>query len=114
MEETTAGRPAGTTSPPDAGGQVWMHGFPVPGRTSDLARQAEDLGFDGLLLADSQNLVGDPFVELGVVAGATQAVRCWESAGVTPPWRRLGWPLPRRSGSRTWSGTSAAICAVRR
>ena len=48
-----------------------MHGFPVPGRTADLARQAEDLGFDGLLLADSQNLVGDPFVELGVAAGAT-------------------------------------------
>jgi 5,10-methylenetetrahydromethanopterin reductase len=51
-----------------------MHGFPVPGRTSDLARQAEDLGFDGLLLADSQNLVGDPFVELGVVAGATHRI----------------------------------------
>jgi 5,10-methylenetetrahydromethanopterin reductase len=74
MRETTAGTPAGTTSPPDAGGQVWMHGFPVPGRTSDLARRAEDLGFDGLLLADSQNLVGDPFVELGVAAGATHRI----------------------------------------
>ena len=51
-----------------------MHGFPVPGRTAHLARQAEDLGFDGLLLADSQNLVGDPFVELGVAAGATSRI----------------------------------------
>jgi 5,10-methylenetetrahydromethanopterin reductase len=48
-----------------------MHGFPVPGRTGELARQAEKLGFDGLLLADSQNLVGDPFVELTVAAQAT-------------------------------------------
>jgi len=51
--------------------QVWTHGFPVPGRTAELARQAEESGFDGLLLADSQNLVGDPFVELGVVTGVT-------------------------------------------
>jgi 5,10-methylenetetrahydromethanopterin reductase len=48
-----------------------MHGFPVPGRTQETARRAEELGFDGLLLADSQNLVGDPFVELGVAARAT-------------------------------------------
>ena len=52
-------------------GQIWTHGFPVPGRTAELARQAEESGFDGLLLADSQNLVGDPFVELGVATGVT-------------------------------------------
>ena len=57
-----------------AGWQVWTHGFPVPGRTGDLARRAEDSGFDGLLLADSQNLVGDPFVELGVAAGVTHRI----------------------------------------
>ena len=51
--------------------QVWTHGFPVPGRTAELARQAEESGFDGLLLADSQNLVGDPFVELGVATVVT-------------------------------------------
>ncbi len=54
--------------------QVWTHGFPVPGRTGSLARRAEDSGFDGLLLADSQNLVGDPFVELGVAAGVTHRI----------------------------------------
>ncbi len=54
--------------------QVWTHGFPVPGRTAELARQAEESGFDGLLLADSQNLVGDPFVELGVAAGVTHRI----------------------------------------
>lgn len=51
--------------------QVWLHGFPVPGRCEETAAQAERLGFDGLLLADSQNLVGDVFVELGVLARTT-------------------------------------------
>jgi 5,10-methylenetetrahydromethanopterin reductase len=54
--------------------QVWTHGFPVPGRTAELARQAEESGFGGLLLADSQNLVGDPLVELGVAAGVTHRI----------------------------------------
>ena len=54
--------------------QIWTHGFPVPGQTAELARQAEESGFDGLLLADSQNLVGDPFVELGVAAGVTHRI----------------------------------------
>ena len=74
MGETTAAPPPERTAPAGGAGQVWMHGFPVPGRTAHLARQAEDLGFDGLLLADSQNLVGDPFVELGVAAGATSRI----------------------------------------
>jgi Luciferase-like monooxygenase len=52
--------------------EVWLHGFPVPGRCGETAAQAERLGFDGLLLADSQNLVGDVFVELGVLARATR------------------------------------------
>jgi 5,10-methylenetetrahydromethanopterin reductase len=48
-----------------------MHGFPIPGQTQPLAVRAEELGFDGLLLADSQNLVGDPFVELGLLTRVT-------------------------------------------
>jgi 5,10-methylenetetrahydromethanopterin reductase len=51
--------------------QVWLHGFPVPGSCAAAAAQAERLGFDGLLLADSQNLVGDVFVELGVLTRTT-------------------------------------------
>jgi 5,10-methylenetetrahydromethanopterin reductase len=51
--------------------QVWLHGFPVPGGCVATAAQAERLGFDGLLLADSQNLVGDVFVELGVLTRVT-------------------------------------------
>ena len=51
--------------------EFWMHGFPVPGQTEQLAGRTEELGFDGLLLADSQNLVGDPFVELGMATRVT-------------------------------------------
>lgn len=51
--------------------EFWMHWFPIPGQVERVAEQAEQWGFDGLLLADSQNLVGDPFVALGVLANAT-------------------------------------------
>src|SRR6201986_5038707 len=51
--------------------EFWRHGFPVPGQAQRLAVRAEELGFDGLLLADSQNLVGDPFVELGLLTQVT-------------------------------------------
>ncbi|MGY1690731.1 LLM class flavin-dependent oxidoreductase [Geodermatophilus sp. SYSU D01105] len=55
--------------------EIWLHGFPVPRRAVDLAVRAERWGFDGLLLADSENLVGDPYVELALAAGATERLR---------------------------------------
>lgn len=55
--------------------EIWLHGFPIPHRTVELALQAEQWGFDGLLLADSQNLVGDPYVELALAAQATKRLR---------------------------------------
>jgi 5,10-methylenetetrahydromethanopterin reductase len=51
--------------------EFWMHWFPIPGQVETVAERAEERGFDGLLLADSQNLVGDPFVALGILAKAT-------------------------------------------
>jgi 5,10-methylenetetrahydromethanopterin reductase len=65
---------------------VWLHGFPVPGGCKATAAQAERLGFDGLLLADSQNLVGDVFVELGVLAQTTH--RLGLGTGVINPLTR--------------------------
>ena len=55
--------------------EVWLHGFPIPRRTVELATRAEAWGFDGLLLADSENLVGDPYVELALAARATERLR---------------------------------------
>ena len=51
--------------------EFWTHWFPIPGQIEAVAEQAEERGFDGLLLADSQNLVGDPFVALGILARST-------------------------------------------
>lgn len=51
--------------------QLLRHAFPVPGQTAALAVRAEQAGWDGLVVADSQHLVGDPYVELALAATAT-------------------------------------------
>jgi 5,10-methylenetetrahydromethanopterin reductase len=66
--------------------EFWLHGFPVPTRTAALAAQAEAWGFDGLLLADSQMLVADPYIELTLAAQATSTLRL--GPGVTNPLTR--------------------------
>lgn len=66
--------------------EIWLHGFPLPRRTVDLAVQAERWGFDGLLLADSENLVGDPYVELALASRSTERLRL--GPGVTNPLTR--------------------------
>ena len=66
--------------------EIWLHGFPLPRRTVDLAVQAERWGFDGLLLADSGNLVGDPYVELALASLSTERLRL--GPGVTNPLTR--------------------------
>ena len=55
--------------------EVWLHGFSFPHRVAQLARQAEGWGFNGLLIADSQNLNADVWVELALAAGATTRLR---------------------------------------
>ena len=55
--------------------EIYLHGFPIPGRTVELAVEAERWGFDGLLLADSENLVGDPYVELALASRSTERLR---------------------------------------
>jgi 5,10-methylenetetrahydromethanopterin reductase len=47
------------------------------------ARQAEDEGWDGIGLVDSQNLAGDPYVELALAAGATTTLQL--ATAVTNP-----------------------------
>jgi 5,10-methylenetetrahydromethanopterin reductase len=67
--------------------EVWLHAFPTPGRTVGLAKQVEGWGFDGLLLADSETLVADPYVELALAANATERLRL--GPAVTNPITRL-------------------------
>lgn len=66
--------------------ELWRHGFPTVGATAELARRAEAWGYDGLLLADSQNLVADVYVELAQAAHATTSLRV--GTGVTNPLTR--------------------------
>jgi len=63
--------------------QVWTASAGFPGFTARMARRAEDEGWDGLGLVDSQNLAGDPFVELGIAATHTE--RLLLATAVTNP-----------------------------
>jgi 5,10-methylenetetrahydromethanopterin reductase len=60
-----------------------MHSFSFAGRVAAHAAQVERWGFDGMLLADSQNLNADIWVELGLAAAATERVGL--GPGVTNP-----------------------------
>src|SRR5947209_4299652 len=54
--------------------EIWRHAFPVAGTGADTGREVEAQGFDGLAMADSQNLVGDPYVALALAAKVTERI----------------------------------------
>ena len=56
------------------------------GRVRRLPNAREALGWDGLLMVDSQNLVGDCFIALTLAAQVTSTLRL--GTGVTNPWTR--------------------------
>jgi len=66
--------------------EFWLAGASLPGRTADLAHRAEDEGWDGWALVDSQNLAFDPYVHLGLAAAATSRLKL--ATGVTNPLTR--------------------------
>ena len=57
------------------GTEIWLHGFPTPGRTVAEAVAAEAAGFDGMLLADTTMLVADAYLELVLAARETTRLR---------------------------------------
>jgi len=63
--------------------EFFLHAFPLPGESTRLAVEAEADGWDGLLLADSQNLQAEVFVELALAVRATE--RLLLGTGVTNP-----------------------------
>jgi 5,10-methylenetetrahydromethanopterin reductase len=63
--------------------EVWTVGVGLPGLVERQAERAEASGYDGMVLVDSQNLAGDPYVFLTVAAGVTDRLRL--GTGVTNP-----------------------------
>ena len=57
--------------------------LPLPDRAVAAAAAAEEDGYDVVLLPDSQNLFGDPYTELALIAKATRRIRL--GTGVTNP-----------------------------
>ena len=57
--------------------------LPLPNRAVAAATAAEEDGYDVVLLPDSQNLYGDPYTELALIAKATSRIRL--GPGVTNP-----------------------------
>ena len=58
-------------------------GIAAPKIAARSAERAESAGFDGMLVVDSQNLAGDPYVGLTLAAAATSALKL--GTGVTNP-----------------------------
>ena len=63
--------------------EVWLHAFSFAHRTAELARRVEGWGFDGILVADSQNLNADVWIELALAAAASERIAI--GPGVTNP-----------------------------
>ena len=61
--------------------EIWIHQFSFAGKTPSAARQAEQWGFDGMLVADSQDLNADVWVKLALSAAATSTLKL--GTGVT-------------------------------
>lgn len=66
--------------------EVWTASAGIPHFTARVAARAETEGWDGLGLVDSQNLAGDPFVELTSAAAATERLQL--ATAVTNPFTR--------------------------
>ena len=48
--------------------ELWLHAFPAPLQIRDVAKAAEDGGWGGLAVVDTQNLSGECFVALALAA----------------------------------------------
>ncbi len=54
--------------------EIWITGVASPRASARTARQLEEAGWDGLLVVDSQNLSGDPYVALAMAATTTSRI----------------------------------------
>src|SRR6266404_3386821 len=80
--------------------QLWTTGVAAARGSARVARETEAAGWDGMLVVDSQNLSGDPYVSLALAASAT--TRIGLGTGVT------------NSVTRHAAATATAITSVNR
>jgi 5,10-methylenetetrahydromethanopterin reductase len=66
--------------------EVWTTGLSLPRVAARMATRAEDAGFDGMVVVDSQNLAGDCYVALAMAARETERLKL--ATGVTNPYTR--------------------------
>jgi 5,10-methylenetetrahydromethanopterin reductase len=66
--------------------ELWTAGVGIPGFGVRQAVRAEQEGWDGIGLVDSQNLAGDPYIELALAASATTTLKL--ATAVTNPLTR--------------------------
>ncbi len=57
--------------------------FPIPGLAGAMAARFEQQGWDGVYMADTQNLTAEVYVSLGVAAASTERMKL--ATGVTNP-----------------------------
>jgi 5,10-methylenetetrahydromethanopterin reductase len=89
--------------------EMWTPMVAVPGHVAAAARKAEQAGWHGVAITDSQNLAGDVYVAMSVAAAATDRLKI--STGVTNPVTRhpavaasAAWHLQIESGGRAELG----------
>jgi 5,10-methylenetetrahydromethanopterin reductase len=63
--------------------ELWRHAFAFCGEVAPLARRSEQFGYDGVMVADSQNLNADVWVELALAAASSERILL--GPGVTNP-----------------------------
>ncbi|HUF83443.1 MAG TPA: LLM class flavin-dependent oxidoreductase [Acidimicrobiia bacterium] len=63
--------------------EVWTQAVPEPAIAESFAQRAEAAGWDGVVVVDSQNLTGDPYVGLAMMGRATERIGL--ATGVTNP-----------------------------
>lgn len=61
--------------PPGPVVELWTTWVHLPGHAAEMARRAEEAGYDGIGFGDTQNLAADPYIGLVLAGQATSRIR---------------------------------------
>ena len=96
--------------------QLWTTTVASPRATARTAREREAAGWDGMLVVDSQNLSGDPYVALAMAATATTRLGLGTGVtnNVTRPGNYGGYPLQRLPDALKTAVNTTRLAKLRR